>query len=108
MTGRGQSYADALANRWKQAIEQWEKARSLGEVSRALIQNLALAYEKTEQFLKSAELWRQVVRRRPRRADAPDALTPQQVALLWGHVADCYRRAGDVEDEFVADGCTLR
>jgi len=91
-------HADAQAARWNQALEHWEKARKLGENSRVLIQNLALAYEKTERFLEAAELWRQVVRRRPRKANAPDALTSQQVSLLWGHVAECYRRAGNVQE----------
>ncbi len=90
-------HADAQADRWDQALKHWEKAQRLGENSRALLQNLALAYEKKERFQEAAELWRQVIRRRPRKADAPDALTPHQVALLWGHVAECYRRAGDVE-----------
>ena len=91
-------HADAQATRWDQALEHWEKAGELGENSRALIQNLALAYEKKERFQEAAELWRQVIRRRPRKAEAPDALTPHQVALLWGHVAECYRRAGNVEE----------
>jgi len=91
-------HADAQAARWNQALEHWEKARKLGENSRVLFQNLALAYEKMERFLEAAELWRQVVRRRPRKANAPDALTSQQVSLLWGHVADCYRRAGNVQE----------
>jgi tetratricopeptide (TPR) repeat protein len=91
-------YAAAQAGRWNQARDEWEQARNLGENSRAFVQNLALAHEKTEQFLEAAELWREVVRRRPRKSHAPDALTPQQVALLWGHVADCYRRAGNAEE----------
>ncbi len=91
-------YAEAQAGRWDQALACWQEAREQGENSRALIQNLALAYEKTEQYREAAELWRQVVRRRPRKKDAPDALTPQQVAQLWGHVAECYGRAGDVAE----------
>ncbi len=91
-------YAEAQVGRWAQALTHWQKAREMGENSRALLQNLALAYEKTEQYLEAAELWRQVVRRRPRRTDAPDALTPQQVAQLWRHVSECYRRAGQVEE----------
>jgi len=91
-------HADAQATRWNPALEHWEKARKLGEKSRDLLQNLALAYEKTERFLEAAKLWRQVVRRRPRKADAPGALTSQQIALLWGHVADCYLRAGNVQE----------
>lgn len=91
-------HAEAQAARWSQALEHWKKARELGENSRALLQNLALAYEKTERFSEAAELWREVIRRRPRKADAPDALTPQQVALLWGHVAECYHRVGNVDE----------
>jgi tetratricopeptide (TPR) repeat protein len=94
-------YAAAQAGRWDQAREEWQQARGLGENSRALVQNLALACERTEQFLEAAELWREVVRRRPRKASAPDALTPAQVALLWGHAADCYHRAGNVEEAIV-------
>ena len=88
-------HAEAQAGRWQQALAHWEKTRDLGENSRELLQDLALAYEKAGRFGEAADLWRQVVRRRPRKADAP---TPQQVALLWGHVAECYRRAGDIEE----------
>lgn len=91
-------YAEAQAGRWGQALEHWRQAQSLGENSRPLIQNLALACEKNGHFLEAAGLWREVIRRRPRKANAADALTPQQVALLWGHVADCYRRAGRAEE----------
>lgn len=88
-------YAEAQAGRWPQALTHWEKTRDLGENSRELLQDLALAYEKSGRFGEAAALWRQVVRRRPRKVDAP---TRQQVALLWGHVAECYRRTGDVEE----------
>ena len=91
-------HAEAQAGRWRQALAHWEKTRDLGENSRELLQDLALAYEKDGRFGDAADLWRQVVRRRPRKADVPEALTRQQVALLWGHVAECYRRAGDVEE----------
>jgi tetratricopeptide (TPR) repeat protein len=88
-------HAEAQAGRWQQALAHWETSRDLGENSRELLQDLALAYEKAGHYGQAADLWRQVVRRRPRKADAP---TRQQVAMLWGHVAECYRRAGDVEE----------
>jgi tetratricopeptide (TPR) repeat protein len=88
-------HAEAQAGRWQQALTHWEKSRDLGENSRELLQDLALANEKAGHYGQAADLWRQVVRRRPRKADAP---TPQQVALLWSHVAECYRRAGDAEE----------
>jgi tetratricopeptide (TPR) repeat protein len=91
-------HADAEAGQWQQAVVHWEQARDLGDNSRELLQNLALAYERVERFAEAAELWRQVVRRRPRKANAPDALTSRQVALLWGHAAACYRRVGNVEE----------
>ena len=90
--------ADAQAGRWPQALAHWEKAREWGENSRELLQNLALAYENVERYEEAAELWRQVIRRRPRKPTAPDALSPGEVALLWDHVAECYRRTGDVDE----------
>lgn len=88
-------HAAAQAGHWPQALEHWEKCRDLGEDSWQLLQNLALAYEKARRYDQAADLWRQVVRRRPRKTMA---LTRQQVALLWGHIAECYRRAGNVEE----------
>jgi tetratricopeptide (TPR) repeat protein len=88
-------HTEAQSGHWPQALTHWEKTRDLGENSRELLQDLALAYEKAGRFGEAADLWRQVIRRRPRKTDAP---TSQQIALLWGHVAECYRRAGDVEE----------
>jgi tetratricopeptide (TPR) repeat protein len=88
-------HAEAQAGQWHQALTYWEKTRDLGENSRELLHDLALAYEKAGRLGEAADLWRQVARRRPRKADG---LTRQQVALLWGHVAECYRRAGDIEE----------
>jgi tetratricopeptide (TPR) repeat protein len=91
-------YADAQAGRWKPALVHWEQAREQGDNSRQLLQNLALAYENLERYDEAAELWRQVIRRRPRKTTARDALSPGEVALLWDHVAECYRRSGDVDE----------
>ena len=90
-----QGYAAALAGRWPAALDCWQQAEQTGEAPRALLVNLALAYEKTEKYAEAAERWRAVLRRRPRKAGAPDVLGEAQVARLWQHVADNYRRAGD-------------
>jgi tetratricopeptide (TPR) repeat protein len=39
-----------------------------------------------------------VIRRRPRKADAPDALDDKQLTGMWCHVAQNYRKAGDYEE----------
>ncbi len=93
-----QGNLEAEANRWDQALQHWEAARKAGEKSRTLERNLALAYEKQEDFVSAAEAWRQVIRRRPRKADDPDALSQEQVARLWQHIAECYLQAGDSDE----------
>jgi tetratricopeptide (TPR) repeat protein len=91
-------HAEAVAGHWPRALTHLEAARDLGETSRDLVQDLALAQERAGNYEEAGELWREVVRRRPRKADAPDALTAQQVAMLWGHISECYRKAGDMEE----------
>ena len=87
-------YEMAGRNNWEQALQHWETARDAGDDSRKLILNLALAYQKAERFYEAAEHWRELLRRRPRKADHPDALNNEQVARLWQNVAENYNKAG--------------
>lgn len=88
-------HAAALVGGWEEAHEHWLAALEVGgERSRRLVINLALAKEQQESWHEAAELWREALRRRPRKADHPDALNDTQVARLWRHVAENYRRVG--------------
>ncbi len=90
-------YAAAQAGRWTEAVRYWREANELLP-SRALAQNLALAEEAMGNWQEAASAWRDMVRRRPRSANHPDALSDAQVAAIWAHIADCYERAGDAEE----------
>ncbi len=92
--------ADVAARKgeWPQALNAWQNVDELGDESRSLIFNLALAYQKTEHHWEAAERWRELLRRRPRKADNPDYLTDEQVARIWQNVADNYGAAGDYEE----------
>ena len=92
------AYQSAQKGDWKTALHRWQAAEAGGDDSRRLLFNLALAYQKTEQYQEAAEHWRTVLRRRPRKADDPDALNDKQVALVWQNVAENYSRAGDYEE----------
>ncbi|MCB0155760.1 MAG: tetratricopeptide repeat protein, partial [Anaerolineae bacterium] len=91
-------YAAAQKGDWGQALSNWQEAERAGDDSRALLFNLALAYQHQEQFWESAERWRTLLRRRPRKADHPDALTDQQVARIWQNIAENYSKAGEFEE----------
>lgn len=91
-------YAAAQKGQWAQALSYWEAAEQSGNDNRRLVYNLALAYQQTERFREAAEYWRTLLRRRPRKADHPDALTDRQVARIWENVAENYARAGDYEE----------
>jgi len=90
-------YAAAQAGRWSEAARYWREANTHLS-SRALAQNLALAEEAMENWLEAASAWRDMVRRRPRGANHPDALSDAQVAAIWAHIAECYERAGDAQE----------
>ncbi|HOT92208.1 MAG TPA: tetratricopeptide repeat protein [Anaerolineae bacterium] len=91
-------YQAALASRWDKALDHWEAARDLDGGNFRLAYNLALAYEKIENFIAAGEMWREALRRRPRRAEHPDAITDEQVALLWKRAAEAYVKAGEYEE----------
>jgi tetratricopeptide (TPR) repeat protein len=91
-------YAAALGGQWATALSHWQTVSQEDKIERALVINMALANEKLEHYSQAADLWRQALRRRPRKADAPDALSDEQVAHMWQHVAENYRKAGDYEE----------
>ena len=91
-------YQEAILNHWTEAQNHWQTAVKLDSGSFRLAFNLALAYEKSDNFLEAGETWREALRRRPRRADHPDSLSDDQVARLWQHAAECYARAGEFEE----------
>ena len=91
-------YQEAHDNRWRKALNHWKNALKLDGSSFQLAYNLALAYEKDGDYLSAAESWREVLRRRPRKSDHPDALNDEQVALLWQRTGEAYRNAGQPEE----------
>ena len=91
-------YQAAQQNDWTQALACWQAIETIDSTDRPLRYNLALAYQQTEHYWQAAQQWREVLRRRPRKADHPDALTEHQVTRIWEEVADNYRRAEDYEE----------
>jgi tetratricopeptide (TPR) repeat protein len=91
-------YMAALSGQWATALSHWQTVNQGDKTERAMVINMALANEKLENYDRAADLWRQALRRRPRKADAPDALSDEQVAHMWQHVAENYRKAGDYEE----------
>lgn len=87
-------YDAALAGDWATATHHWQQAEGYSS-NRYLAQNLALAREQQADWEGAAEAWRDMIRRRPRKADHPDYLDDNQVAGLWGHAAECYKRANN-------------
>ncbi len=90
-------YAAYQKDNWGQALHYFEVAQSAGD-DRKLILNLALAYQRLEDHYEAAEQWRTLLRRRPRKATHPDALSDEQVARIWQNVAENYAQAGDYEE----------
>jgi tetratricopeptide (TPR) repeat protein len=91
-------YAASKKGNWQQALRHWQEAEEAGDDSRQLLLNLALAYQRVEQHYEAAEYWRMLLRRRPRKADHPDALSDDQVARIWQNVAENYSMAGYYEE----------
>ncbi len=92
------AYRAAQAGKWDVAQQYWEKANLVDGGSFRLAYNRALAYERAEDFLAAAEAWREALRRRPRRADHPDAISEAQVSRLWRRAAESYVKAGEYEE----------
>jgi len=83
-------YQAASTGQWEKARHYWEAAYDLEGGSFRLAYNLALVYEKAEDFIAAGEMWREALRRRPRKAGHPDAITDEQVSLLWKRAAEAY------------------
>jgi len=92
------AYQAATAGQWAIAHDHWEAANAAEGGSFRLAYNLALAYERAEDFYSAGETWRDALRRRPRRADHPDAINDEQVAQLWRRSAESYRKAGEYDE----------
>jgi tetratricopeptide (TPR) repeat protein len=91
-------YTAAQKGDWPQALFYWQQVEQAGDDSRKLTLNLALAYQNQARYWEAAEHWRTLLRRRPRRADHPDALTDPQVARIWQNIAENYSQAEDYEE----------
>jgi tetratricopeptide (TPR) repeat protein len=91
-------YQAATADQWDQAQSHWQAAVELDSSSFRLAYNLALAYEKSENYVLAGQTWREALRRRPRRADSPDMLNDEQVARLWHRAAVCYTKAEEFNE----------
>ncbi|MBE7469905.1 MAG: tetratricopeptide repeat protein [Anaerolineales bacterium] len=92
------AYTAAQKGDWQQALLYWQQVEQAGDDSRRLTLNLALAYQHQGHYWEAAEHWRTLLRRRPRKADHPDALTDQQVARIWQNIAENYSKVEDYEE----------
>jgi tetratricopeptide (TPR) repeat protein len=114
-----QAQSAAVNGDWPSAIRLWEVARQILNMAgsslgspRPILHKLALAYEAQEQWVEAAELWRVLLRTRPRQiagqSQSPDGtVSPDgnQLATTsnsWGdkqwswvrkRVIECYKRA---------------
>jgi len=88
----------ASAGQWAKALDNWEKASEVAGSNFRLAYNLALAHERSEDFIAAGETWREALRRRPRRSDHPDAVSDEQVARLWRRAAEAYQQGGEYEE----------
>lgn len=94
--------ASATAGAWAQAALQWEAARAiLGRAQglgspRPILHNLALAYERLENWEEAAGAWRALLRTRPRKAAgvAADPQEEQRWAWVRERIIACYKDAG--------------
>ncbi len=94
-------YNAAVEANWQDAINYWEAVENAeSEVARRLAANMALIYEKLENWRAAADSWREFARRRGRKEGASNWLSPTQVARLWSRTSNLYMRAGE-EDEAI-------
>ena len=92
------AYQAAHDNQWEKAQAHWQIAAEIENSSFRLEYNLALAYEHGGDYLDAGGAWREALRRRPRRADHPDAMSDEQVARIWQRAAEAYQKAGETAE----------
>jgi tetratricopeptide (TPR) repeat protein len=85
----------ARSGDWPKALEHWQAAvrsdpRHTG--SRALMSNVALAYERLERWTEAAETWREIIRKRPRHGE--NAWSKEYIVETWKHIDSLYARTG--------------
>jgi tetratricopeptide (TPR) repeat protein len=93
-----QGYEAAQSARWELACDYLNKAYEASGGSFRLAYHRALALERAEDYFEAAEAWRETLRRRPRSADHPDAISDEQVARLWRQAAEAYIKAGEYDE----------
>lgn len=92
--------AAATHGDWAQAAARWEDARQVVSTNtglgspRPILHNLALAYEAQERWMEAAELWRAMLRTRPRKGGEAGQLSEAQWAWVRTRVIACYQHAG--------------
>ncbi|MCL4871123.1 MAG: tetratricopeptide repeat protein [Anaerolineae bacterium] len=90
-------YLAARQGNFAQAQQIWTSLPQGGGGSLRLAYNIALVYEKNDLLYEAAEQWREVLRRRPRKADHPDALNNEQVSRLYRRAAQAYNRVEEYD-----------
>lgn len=94
------AHAAAATGNWDRAAADWEAAREILGRGQGLgspqpiLHNLALAYERLEEWEPAAESWRALLRTRPRKRSAEDAAAEARWAWVRKRIIECYRRAG--------------
>jgi tetratricopeptide (TPR) repeat protein len=105
-----QAFAAAEKGDWATASRLWTEMREIISLSgakagspRTVLHNLALAYEAQERWEEAAEVWRAMLRTRPRQS--PTAKTSLEASgysetqWLWvrRRIIECYKQAGQPE-----------
>lgn len=91
-------YQSASVGEWDDARIQWKLAEQQSQSNFRLACNLALAHEKEGDYDAAAEQWRDALRRRPRKADHPDAISDEAVAQLWIRTAVSYQKSEEYDE----------
>ncbi len=90
-------YQAAQEGKWEIATRYWRRASEQNNSCR-LSQNLALAEEALENWVAAAAAWREMLKRRSRKATSANHLTDSQVAAIWKRAAECYKKTRDIDN----------